>query len=68
MGFKKKLATAIATGDTSYSGAVGDRLKKTAKKLVEKFYGSLVVVEEEIIEMTLRIMDRQHYILHRSHG
>lgn len=43
-GFKKKLATAIATGDTSYTGAVGDRLKKTAKKLVEKFYGSLVVV------------------------
>jgi integrase len=61
-GFKRRLATAIATGDVSYSGAMGERLKKLAKKVVQKFHGEITIVQEQVAELILRSIDRRHYV------
>lgn len=61
-GFKKKLAVSIAMGTDEYSGPMGDRLKKLARKMIERFYGQITIVEQELVDVILKTIDRRSYV------
>ena len=63
-GYMGHIARSIVAGERSVSGAMGDRLKKTAKHLIDLFRRKLMIASPERVGATLKlIMQRQGLVL-----